>query len=98
MLLQDGLGYKNTYKHYYEDEYIAIVTDLSKGNNFWQVFYKPSAVKEIIKWFNDNKDEIEYKIVYERNSKNGIKGEIRERGYKIDKVCYKVTLRENNDI
>ena len=54
---------KNTYKHYYEDEHIAIITDLSKGNDFWQVFYKPTAVKKIIEWFNENKDAIEYKII-----------------------------------
>ena len=89
------LGYKNTYKHYYEDKYIAIVTDLSKGNDFWQVFYKPKAVKEIIDWFNTNKDEIEYKILYEKNCKNGTKGEIREHGYEIDKICYKVVVKEN---
>ena len=88
------LGYKNTYKHYYEDEYIAIVTDLSKGNDFWQVFYKPSAVNEIIEWFNKNKTDMEYKIVYEKNSKNGVKGEIREQGYKIDNICYKVARKE----
>jgi len=89
------LGYKNTYKHYYEDENIAVVKDLSKGNDFWQVYYKPKAMKNIIKWFNINKSEIEYKIVYERNSKNGIKGEVREHGYKIDNICYKINEREN---
>ena len=36
------------------------------------------------------KKEIEYKIIYERNTKNGKKGEIKERGYKIENVCYKV--------
>jgi len=87
------LGYKNTYKHYYEDKYIAIITDLSKGNDFWQVFYKPKAVKEIINWFNTNKYEIEYKILYEKNCKNGMKGEIREHGYEIDKICYKVVIK-----
>ena len=84
------LGYKNTYKHYYEDEFIAIVTDLSKGNDFWQVFYKPKAVNEIIGWFNANKYEIEYKIIYEKKSKNGVKGTVREIGYKVDKICYKI--------
>lgn len=33
---------------------------------------------------------IEYKIIYERNTKNGKKGDIREQGYKIENVCYKV--------
>lgn len=88
------LGYKITYKHYYEDEYIAVVPDISKGNDYYQVYYKPKAVEEIIKWFNKNKDNIEYKIIYERNTKNGAKGEIRELGYKIEKVCYKIKNRQ----
>jgi len=37
------LGYKNTSKHYCEDENIAIVPNISKSNNFWQVYYKPKA-------------------------------------------------------
>jgi len=36
---------------------------------------------------------IEYKIVYERNSKNGVKGDIREQGYKIDNICYKIIIK-----
>ena len=84
------LGYKISYKHYYEDEYIAVVPDVSKGNNYYQVYYKPKSVEEIIKWFNENKGRIEYKIIYERNTKNGTKGEIREQGYRIEKVCYKI--------
>lgn len=84
------LGYKISYKHYYEDEYIAVVPDISKGNNYYQVYYKPKAVEKIIKWFNENKDNIEYKIIYERNTKIGTKGEIREQGYRIEKVCYKI--------
>ena len=70
------LGYKISYKHYYEDEYIAVVKDISK-NEYWQVYFKPKAVEEIQKWV--------------RNTKNGNKkGEIKERGYKIENVCYKV--------
>ena len=84
------LSYKTSYKHYYEDEYIAIVPDISKGNDFWQVYYKPSAVEQIINWFNKNKEEIEYTVVYQKNTKNGVKGEIKEKGFKIDGVCYKI--------
>ena len=84
------LGYKISYKHYYEDENIAIVTDISKGKDYWQVYYKPKATEEITKWFNENKKEIEYKIIYEKNTKNGVKGEVREHGYKIEDICYKV--------
>lgn len=84
------LGYKISYKHYYEDEYIAVVKDISK-NEYWQVYFKPKAVEEIYKWFEENKEEIYYEIQYVRNTKNGNKkGEIKERGYKIENVCYKV--------
>lgn len=86
------LGYKTSYKHYYEDMYIAIVPDINKGKNFWQIYYKPIAVENIIKWFNENKEKIEYKIIYQRNTKNGIKGETKEKGYKIDNICYKIKI------
>ena len=87
------LGMKISYKHYYEDEQVAIVPDISKGNNYYQIYYKPQAVKEIIEWFNENKKEIEYKIIYERNTKKGIKGEVKEKGYKIENICYKVKFK-----
>ena len=83
------IGLKIAYKHYYEDEYIAIVKDISK-NEYWQVYFKPLAVKKIEEWFNDNKESIYYEIQYVRNSKTGKKGEIRERGYKIENICYKI--------
>lgn len=83
------LGYKISYKHYYEDEYIAIIKDLSK-NEYWQVYFKPLAVKEIINWFNKNKEEIYYEIQYVKNTKSGKKGEIKEKGYKIENICYKI--------
>lgn len=86
------LGYKISYKHYYEDENIAIVPDLSKGNNYYQIYYKPKAAQEIINWFVKNKSDLEYKIIYERNSKIGTKGEIKEKGYKIEDVCYKIQI------
>ena len=84
------LGFKISYKHYYEDENIAIVPDISKGNDYYQVYYKPKAVDEIIDWFNKNKETIAYKIIYERNTKKGKKGEVREEGYQIEKICYKI--------
>lgn len=82
------LGYKISYKHYYEDENIAIIKDISK-NEYWQVYFKPLAVEEIIKWFNKNKDEIYYEIQYIKNTKNGKRGEIKEKGYKIENISYK---------
>lgn len=86
------LGMKIGYKHYYEDEEIAIVSDISKGTQYYQIYYKPKAVEKIIKWFKENEDEIEYNVIYERNTKLGKKGEIKERGYKIENVCYKIKL------
>ena len=83
------LGYKISYKHYYEYEYIAIIKDISK-NEYWQVYFKPLAVKEIIDWFNKNKEEIYYEIQYIKNTKNGKRGEVKEKGYKIENICYKI--------
>lgn len=83
------LGYKISYKHYYEDKYIAIIKDLTK-NEYWQVYFKPLAVKEIIEWFNKNKKELYYEIQYIRNTKNGKIGEIKEKGYKLENISYKI--------
>jgi len=83
------LGYKVSYKHYYEDEHIAIIKDISK-NEYWQVYFKPKAVKQIIEWFNKNKEEIYYEIQYIKSTKNGKKGEVKERGYKIESISYKI--------
>ena len=83
------LGYKISYKHYYEDDLIAIVKDISK-NEYWQIYFKPKAVEEITKWFYKNKDKIYYEIQYIRNTKNGKKGEIKEKGYRIENICYKI--------
>ena len=85
------LGYKISYKHYYEDEYIAIIKDITK-NEYWQVYYKPKSVKEIIDWFSKTKKDIYYEIQYVKNTKKGKKGEIKERGYKIEEIYYKIIL------
>ena len=83
------LGFKTSYKHYYEDENIAIIKDISK-NEYWQVYFKPKGVRSIINWFNNNKERIYYEIQYIKNTKNGREGEIKERGYKIENISYKV--------
>ena len=83
------LGYKISYKHYYEDENVAIIKDITK-NEYWQVYFKSKAAEDIIDWFNKNKDYIYYEIQYVRNTKKGKKGEIKEKGYKIEEICYKV--------
>ena len=85
------LGFKILYKHYYEDENIAIIKDVSR-NEYWQVYFKPNGVKEIIEWFNKNKENIYYEIQYIRNTKSGRRGEIKERGYRIENVSYKVNF------
>ena len=82
------LGYKISYKHCYEDENIAIVKDISK-NEYWQVYFKPKGVKEIIEWFNRNKKDMYYEIQYVRNTKSGKKGEPKEKGYKSKKYVIK---------
>lgn len=88
------LGYKISYKHYYEDEHIAIIKDISK-NEYWQVYFKPLAVKEITEWFKTNKKSIYYEIQYVKNTKKGKKGEIKEKEYKIEEICYKVSEGDN---
>ena len=91
------VGYKVSYKHYYEDEYIAIIKDISK-NEYWQVYFKPRAVKQIIEWFNKNKEEIYYEIQYIKNTKNGKKGEVKERSYKIENICLNLYEEDIKDI
>ena len=54
------------------------------------MYFKQKAAKEIIEWFNKNKENIYYEIQYIRNTKNGKKGEIKEKGYKIENVCYRI--------
>ena len=88
------LGYKISYKHYYEDEHIAIIKDISK-NEYWQVYFKPLAVKEITEWFKTIKKSIYYEIQYVKNTKKGKKGEIKEKEYKIEEICYKVSEGDN---
>ena len=81
------------YKHYYEDDKIAIVPDISKGNKYYQVYYKPKAVEAIIEYLNKNKEDMKYKIIYERSTKNGRKGEVKEQGYKLENVCYRIKIK-----
>ena len=89
------LGYKISYKHFYEDEYIAITKDISK-NEYWQVYLKPLAVEKIIQWFKINKEHLYYEIQYVRNTKNGKQGKIREKGYKIENICYKILNKKGD--
>lgn len=84
------LGYKISFKHFYEDEYISIIKDLSKSE-YWQVYFKPKAVNSIINWFYNNKKEMYYEIQYIKNTRNGKRGEVKEKGYKIENICYKIS-------
>lgn len=43
-----------------------------------------------MEWFNNNKEEIYYEIQYVRNTKNGKKGEVKQKGYKLENICYKI--------
>lgn len=54
------------------------------------MYFKKLAVQEIIKWFEENKEKIYYEIQYIKNTKNGKKGEVKEKGYRVENVCYKV--------
>ena len=47
---------------------------------------------QIVNWFHINRQEIEYTIVYQKNTKNGVKGEVKEKGFKIEDVCYKIRI------
>lgn len=69
---------------------IKVIKKLRGENQYYQIYYKPKAVEEIINWFNKNRKEAEYKIIYERNTKNGKREEVKEHGYKIENICYKV--------
>lgn len=80
-------GYKIDYKRHFQDDYIAITGE----NGVYDVYYKPKAVDEIIKWFNKNKDKYYYELVYKRKTKKNNAGDVREKGYKINGIHYKVT-------
>lgn len=82
------LGFKIGYRHYYEDENIVIIKDIS--NKGYQIYYKPAGVEKINEWFCKNKEETYYEIMYLKNTKNKRIGEVREKGYRINDICYKV--------
>lgn len=79
-------------KCFYQDDDIIIANDISKDINHWQVYYKPAAVEKIKDWFEINKNTIKFELLYKRDGANGKKGEVKERGYKICGVNYKVKL------
>lgn len=33
---------------------------------------------------------MEYTVIYQKNTPKGMKGEIKEKGFKIEEVCYKI--------
>lgn len=57
-----------------------------------QIEENEKRLKSVENISKQNKEEIEYKIIYERNAKNGKKGEVKERKYKIENVCYKIKI------
>ena len=46
--------------------------------------------RNLTKFINIIKEEIYYEIQYIKNTKSGKRGEIKERGYKIENISYKV--------
>ena len=78
---------------YYPGSYyswMAISVDKNIKNNF------NALMKLSIDWFNKNKEQIYYEIQYIRNTKNGKKGEIKEKGYKIENICYKILNKKGD--
>jgi len=83
------IGLKTHYKHSYQDDYIKVVPDEDgKGH---RTYYRPAGVDKILEWFNDNKEVIYYENKYKRDCKSGKKGDIKERGYVVNGVHYKVS-------
>lgn len=75
------LGYKVNKTPHYEDEYIKRV--YGNNGNGQETYYSPEAVKEIKTYFQRHKYELEYKYFYKTDAKYGLKGDLREKGYKI---------------
>ena len=82
------LGFKVGYKHNYQDENIKIIPD-DDGKGF-RTYYRPAGADKIIEWFKSNKDTIYYRKEYQTNSRYGRKGEIKEHGYVVNGIHYKV--------
>jgi len=81
------LGMKNNYKHRYQDGDVKI---LPRAEGGFQVYYKPDAAQKIYEWFNEHKDAIYYEKYYSRGGKYGNKGDLKEKGYTVRGVNYKV--------
>jgi phosphatidylserine/phosphatidylglycerophosphate/cardiolipin synthase-like enzyme len=82
-----SLKFKIDYKNYYQDDYIAIVGEHNDGNDYWQVYYKPMGADMIIEWFEKNKKDVYYEVIYKRGQRAG---EVKEKGYTINSIAYKV--------
>ncbi|WP_165797683.1 ORF6N domain-containing protein [Heyndrickxia sporothermodurans] len=85
------LGFKINVKNYYEDDYIVVMKEGEDETRLtWQIYYKPAGVDRIIEWFNSNKEDIYYEDYYQKNSKNGKAGDLREVGYRVGGVNWAV--------
>ena len=82
------LGFKVGYKHNYQDENIKIIPD-DDGKGF-RTYYRSAGADKIIQWFEENKDTIYYEKRYKTNSRYGTKGDIKEHGYVVNGIHYKV--------
>lgn len=81
------LKFKVGYKKWYKDEYIKIIGSKNGDLEHWQVYYTPKGANAIIEWFEKNKSDIYYEVLYKRGAK---KGTVKERGYNISGVNFKV--------
>jgi hypothetical protein len=86
------LKMKIDYKHHYQDDYIIITGDESREPGHWQVYYKPEGAEMIIKWFEKNRDLIKYQEEFKKDCEGGKKGDIKEKGYIVNGVRYKVRM------
>ncbi len=85
-----------------EKRYRTIVETPQNIFDFMRLAIDPIEAneKEIqnIKLLSENNlkeiEKIKYSIIYQRNTKTGVKGEIKEKGYKIDEVCYKIMIEK----
>ena len=70
----------------------CLASDIAEQLNLYSENKIPHSnlIGAIARQFNKNKEEIYYEIQYVRNTKKGKKGEIKERGYKIEEICYKI--------
>lgn len=81
------LKLKVDYKKYYEDDYIKIIGVQQGEYKNWQTYFTPKGQDLIINWFEKNQNDKHYEVLYKRGQR---KGTIKEKGYIVNGVHYKV--------